>query len=1181
MLACPSVRRCPLDLGPLLSTLAVVEPLAEAHARLDAGARVTLGANDASKAVAAALLWRRARRPTLLVVARESDAEAYTEQLRAWAGSAALHFPSRGGLPYAREAPEPETARRRIATLARIARASSGAEPPLVVASAAALAERTLRPADLGRGPGQIATGMELSLEALALQLVEAGYEMGPLVEAPGEAARRGGLVDVFSPQHEEPVRIEFFGSEVESIRGFDPESQRTIGPLERVHIGPAAEWFPAREALIRLADQLDGASGAEAADELATLRRGDLPAPSLYGPLAGDATVLDHLPPEALLIVDEREAMAAASADLDELASERREELAVRGELGAGAPFPHEAQRALEAALDRHTRRVDLARWATGNEPGAFRLPFAAADAYAGRLTEAASDLGRQLRRGDRVVVVTQQAQRYREVLAEAGIDAVVRETIVAPPERGSVALVQGALPEGWRVATPSGVVSLTTDRELFGFVKRRRRLRQRASHRSRFLAEVQPGDFVVHADHGIARFAGIVRRQVDDEERDYLELRYAAGDRLYVPTAQVDRVSRYVGPSERTPRLTRLGTQEWTRARARVREAVSIVAADLVRLYAARQLMPGHAFGPDKEWQRELEAAFAYEETADQLEAIAAVKADMEAPRPMDRVICGDVGFGKTEVALRAAFKAVMDGYQVAIMVPTTVLAQQHERTFRERLAAFPVRVEVLSRFRSDAEARAVIEGLGNGEVDIVIGTHRLLYPGIEFGNLGLVVIDEEQRFGVAHKERLKRMRLEVDVLTLSATPIPRTLHLALTGIRDMSTMDEAPEGRQPVRTYVVEWDDAIAREAILHELERGGQTYVVHNRVHSIDDFAERLRGLVPEARIVVGHGQMPEALLSRVMERFAGGEFDVLVCTTIIESGIDIPNVNTLIIDQADKLGLAQLYQLRGRVGRSLQQAYAYLLHPRDRVLSEVAQQRLSTIFEASELGAGFQIALRDLEIRGAGNLLGSEQSGQIASVGFDLYTKMLADAVESMKAAHEGREPEPAATSPASVVDLPVSAYIPESYVEDVEGRLALYQRIAGLTAAGDAATLAAETADRLGPLPVELDQLFALVRIRLAAGAAGVTAVRIEEGDVVLSAVDERPFAGRPLPAMPAGVRVGHAQLRMARRELGEGWLTAIEALLRLLAGSKSSPNERPRELDRSATPEQLAIVRP
>ena len=1170
-----------MDLGPLLAPLATLDALVEAHARLDAEGRLTLGVTDAAKGVTTALLWRRARRPTLLLTPREADAEAAFEQLQTWAGDAVLRYPARAALPYGREEPRPDTVQRRIQVLTLLARGTApDRPPPLIVASVAAVAEHTLAPADLGRGAGTLAVGGRLAIEALAAALVDAGYTLGPLVESPGEAARRGGLLDVFPPQRDTPLRIEFFGDEVESIRSFDPATQRTLDRLTDAHIGPATEWFPTHDQLMELAGHLGETQDEQTETELATLRRGELPQPARYGPLAARHTLLDHLPDSALVVIDEREAVEAASAELDTLARERREELAARHELHRETPFPHQPRSALLTALESHRPRVDLARWATGREPGTLRLPFAAQDAYAGRLPAAAADTARQLRRGDRVVVATGQAQRYREVLAEAGVPgggvpAVVVTELHEPPAAGMLTLVQGALPEGWRVPTAQGALSLVTDRELFGFVKQRRALRRTASRRSNFLAEITPGDPVVHVDHGIARFVGITHRTVDEQPRDYLELHYAGGDRLYVPVEQVDRVSRYVGPSGHDPRLTRLGTQEWGRARARVREAVSLVAADLLRLYAARQLLRGHAFGVDTVWQRELESSFPYEETADQLAAIEAVKADMRSARPMDRVVCGDVGFGKTEVAIRATFKAVQDGYQAAVLVPTTVLAEQHERTFRERLASFPVRIEVLSRFRTDAEIREVLTAVRAGEVDIVIGTHRLLQPDVEFANLGLVVVDEEQRFGVAHKERLKRLRLEVDVLALSATPIPRTLHMALTGIRDMSSIDTAPVERQPVQTYVSEWDPALVREAILHEMERGGQVYLVHNRVHSIDEFAHRIRELVPEARIVIGHGQMPEMLLKRTMERFAEGEGDVLICTTIIESGIDIPNVNTLIIDQADRFGLAQLYQLRGRVGRSVQQAYAYLLYPRDRVLSEVAGQRLATIFEANELGSGFQVALRDLEIRGAGNLLGAEQSGQIATVGFDLYTQMLAESVEELKqpaassadrtqdgaiGGHaDGRHGGRAVRAPRAVaIDLPAAAHVPESYIPEIEGRLALYQRIAALGSREDAEALEAETADRLGPLPPPVRQLLWLVRIRLAAAAAAVASVRLEEEIVVLTASPQHPFSQRRLPALPAEVERGRTQLRMPRHALGEQWLEAIEALLRQIGGAQT-----------------------
>jgi len=1147
-----------MDLSPALPLLQAVEPLTEVYARLDAGERITLGMPDGAKSVTAALLARRHRRqPTLLIVAREADAQSYSEQLDAWTGGAALLFPSHGTLPYQREAPDTGVTADRLHVLAEIANPTAG--PPLIIASAAAVASRTLAPADLSRGPGTVATGESVGLEQLARDLVAAGYDIGPLVEVPGQAARRGGLIDVFPPILSYPVRIEFFGDEVESVRVFDPDTQRTVERLDAITIGPAREWYADPGDLVRLAARLGEVDTDDAKAELADLRRGQLPTPDRYGPLASEATLLDHLGRDALILIDERESIEAAASDQDDLAEERRADLAKQKDLDPGVPLPHATRNALVAAIEAHPKRVELARWATGREVGAFRLPFGTADAYAGRLPAAASDHARQLARGDRVLVVTQQAQRYAEVLADDGVHASVRPELQEAPEGGSLSLLQGGLLEGWTVSTPDGVVSLHTDRELFGFVKQRRKLRKRATHRSQFLAEVQPGDFVVHADHGIARFGGIVRRPVGDEDRDYLELRYADDDRIYVPVEQVDKVSRYSGPSGHAPRLTRLGTQEWTRARARVKAAVSIVAADLVRLYAARQMLHGHAFGADTPWQGELEASFPYEETEDQLTAIEAVKTDMQSEQPMDRVICGDVGFGKTEVAVRAAFKAVQEGYQVAVLVPTTVLAQQHLKTFRERVAGFPLTVDALSRFRTDAEAADVIARTRNGDIDILIGTHRMLAANVQFQNLGLVIIDEEQRFGVTHKERLKRMRLEVDVLTLSATPIPRTMHMALSGIRDMSTIETPPESRQAVQTYVTEWDEAIVREAILHEVERGGQVYVVHNRVRSIDGFAERIRQMIPEARVVVGHGQMPTSVLESVMTKFAEGEFDVLVCTTIIESGIDIANVNTLIVDRADRLGLAQMYQLRGRVGRGSNQAYAYLMHPKDQVLNEVAQQRLSTIFEASELGAGFQVALRDLEIRGAGNLLGAEQSGNIATVGFDLYTQMLAEAVEELKASHEQREREPLPHEKQRdlrqvVIDLPVAAFIPEPYIEEIDGRLALYQRISGLTDRDASIVLEQETRDRFGDIPESLAQLFQLIRLRVAAASADLASIRLDGDELILTSAG-RPFTSRTLPALPTGVRRGATQLRLDRRALGTEWLGPLEALVRLLAG--------------------------
>ena len=1028
-----------------------------------------------------------------------------------------------------------------------------------MVASAAAVAEHTLAPSDLSRGPGRVDVGQRLSLEALATRLVEAGYSIEPIVDGPGQAARRGGLVDAWPVDSEHPFRLEFLGSEVESIRSFDPATQRTIERLDTVVLGPATEWFPARDDLVAVAEHLGSARRPEIDDERRSLQFGELPAPAFYGPLAASASLLDHLRPGWRLLIDEPTNVAAALHDLDELARERRADLASKGELGAGAPFPHAPQPAIESALESFRGRADLARWATGHEPGAFRLPFQVADAYAGRLPAAAEDARRRTPRGDRTLVVTQQAQRYGEILAEHSLDARVRLDLVEPPAAGELALVQGALPEGWQVGTSAGVILLQTDRELFGFTKRRRQLRRRETHRSQFLAEVQPGDFVVHADHGIARFGGIVRRPVGDEDRDYLELRYAGDDRLYVPIDQVDRVSRFVGPSDRPPRLTRLGTQEWARARARVREAVALVAADLVRLYAARQLLEGHAFKPDTEWQRELEAAFPYEETPDQLQAIAEVKADMESPRPMDRLICGDVGFGKTEVAIRAAFKAVMDGYQVAVLVPTTVLAQQHYNTFRERLAGFPVTLEMLSRFRSDEEAREVIRDAQGRR-----GRHRDRHAPpaagrLEFKNLGLVVIDEEQRFGVAHKERLKRMRLEVDVLTLTATPIPRTLHMALAGRpRHVHHRDAArgPAARADLRRRVgrpagPRRHPARAR-ARRSDLRRA-QPRAVHRRVRR-----PSARARPGGASRASATGRCRESLLERVMVRFADGEFDVLVCTTIIESGLDIPNVNTLIVDSADRLGLAQLYQLRGRVGRSAHQAYAYLLHTRDRVLTEEAQQRLAAIFEANELGAGFQVALHDLEIRGAGNLLGAEQSGHIA--------------VGRLRPLHEdarrgrgidARRPRGPRTrrSRRSGADPASTCRRPPSSRSRTSRRWRRVSRSTSASPPSPRSRSARRCARRLPTASVRSPQPSTSSSCSCAFASPralpSIAVVRLEDDDVVLVAEDRAAFARRRLPELPRGVRVGQQQVRVSRAALGRDWLPATEALLQIIGGTR------------------------
>ncbi|MCH8025349.1 MAG: transcription-repair coupling factor [Chloroflexi bacterium] len=1167
-----------MNLTKLLPTIADACRLSALRERLESTREpLVLGAPDAAKAAIVAALIREATAPTLVVVPKLPQALALIEELTAWLDGSVLHFPERDALPYERVPPDAETLRDRLQTLQALA----GGNPCVIVTSAVALAQRTL-PLDAAANL-ELRAGERTTPDTLATSLLQLGYRNAPVVTLPGETARRGGIVDVFPATDDQPVRIEFLGDQIESMRRFDAESQRSSPPpgLETLTLGPALEAVDLPAATATLAGQID-LSGCDAAvreryeEELEQLQAGEATdAESFYLPFIASGSLLDHLPDSALLVLDEPADIAAALDEHDSQTDEVRRTLEEQGELPAGLPSPHTPSEELQQQLRGLPRSIHLSRWAGDsqeaqtepNEPDAagsdaHRLPFAPPDVYGGRLRALTAGVAEATARGRALVIVSQQAERVAELMEEDGVAATISSEPAAP-QAGVATIVHGSLPHGWRLTTSQPPLTLLTDAEVFGFVKQRRRLPRAATGgREAFVSELSPGDYVVHIEHGIARFSGLVQRQVDGIEHEYLELRYAQGDRLFVPAEQVDRLSRYVGPSDHTPGLTRLGSQEWSRAKDRVRRAVADLAKELLELYASRELTTGRAFSPDGAWQQELEASFPYVETADQLAAVRAVKEDMERDRPMDRLVCGDVGYGKTEVAIRAAFKTVMDGAQVAVLVPTTVLAKQHDTTFRERLAGFPVRVEMLSRFRSDREQREIVAALADGSVDIVIGTHRLLQKDVRFKDLGLVIIDEEQRFGVANKERLKQMRRQVDVLTLSATPIPRTLHMSLSGIRDMSTMETPPEQRLPIKTYVSEFDDHLVREAILRELERGGQVYVVHNRVLDIERVTAHLRELVPEAEILIGHGQQPEEVLERAMLDFVEGRADVLVCTTIIESGLDIPNVNTIIIDKADKLGLAQLYQLRGRVGRGAVRAYAYLLFDRYRSLSETAQKRLQAIFEATELGAGFQIAMRDLEIRGAGNLLGAEQSGHIGSVGFDLYVRLLADAVERLKALREGRpQPTPKAQQRPLTIDLPFTAHLPASYVGDLNLRLALYQRMAAVTTLDGVDELAQELRDRFGPPPPAVENLLFAVRIRALSLAADITGIQQVGHELVVQTGGGAPPRERLQRLSPSikGLRAGPAQARLDLEELGEAWPEALLDVVTTLAETSIS----------------------
>ncbi|MFH1663077.1 MAG: transcription-repair coupling factor [Chloroflexota bacterium] len=1111
---------------------------------------------DTAKPYIIAAVYKELGLPLLVVTAQPENSRKLQEQITAWTGVQAALFPEPGALPYQRVVSDNSIVMERIRTLALLADPEPKKELPLVVTSVPALMQKVAKYNHFTSAWHKVKLGMDVEPLSLISRWQRIGYKLESIVEVPGSISRRGGILDIYPPTGELPARLEFFGNTVDSIRLFDPVSQRSLKTIPEIDIGPATEMlaipFGDRIELEKTIRDIDCGECNDLAkqqfqQELDVLLEGQVPENAgFYTQLLSDGNILDYLPPQSLVILDETEAIREATESLDTEAIELLDYKLEMGDLPHNLPKPYFTWNELESRLNKQ-KRLSLTSWLDDSDR-AGRLNFAQDINYAGRLPEFIEKTKRLLRQRKRIILISHQASRLSELLAEKDVIAVpVTEVEEAPPP-GSLTLVQGMLNRGWAM---NDNTHLFTDNEIFGFIKQRRPVKKQPAARIESIVDITPGDYVVHVEHGIARFAGVTTMSGNGVKREYLLLQYAAGDRLYVPVDQIDRVSRYIGAGDRQPALNRLGTQEWTKSKQKARESAEVVARELLALYAASQVVDGFAFSEDTVWQQELEASFPYVETPDQIVVQEQVKEDMMEPKPMDRLVCGDVGYGKTEVAIRAAFKAVMDYKQVAFLVPTTVLAQQHLFTFRQRLGAFPVRVEMLSRFRSAAEQRETIDGLASGSVDICIGTHRLLQKDVIFKDLGLLVIDEEQRFGVSHKEHFKKMRRQVDVLTLSATPIPRTLHMSLVGVRDMSVMETPPTERLPVKTYVTQYDDRLVREALLREMERNGQVFFVHNRVRSINHVAGKLEALVPEAKIAVAHGQMPEGKLEKVMAGFIRGDIDVLVCTTIIESGLDIPNANTLIVDQADKFGLTQLYQLRGRVGRGANMAYAYFPYDKGKRLIPDARKRLKTIFEATELGAGFGIAMKDLEIRGAGNLLGTKQSGHITAVGFNLYTRLLSEAVEEAKARQAGEPVDKTKRLPPPTIALPLPAYIPEGYVPDANTRLKLYHRLAEVKNEEQIEVLRYDFKDRFGEMPPEVENLLYAVRIKLLAARAGIESISTEDGQIVLRLFSGMRFYKNKLESvLREGIKFGLIQLRLDYKKLGSKWREVLEEVL-------------------------------
>ena len=1157
----------------LKGVLELLDRHPEHRGNVDAsGATVRQGARSAFLAS----LWRRQRGPLLVITPRPDDARRLHDQLLTYLGEdQPIHLlPEPEVLPYERLAVDANTGNQRLTALAALAGAGrfGASEPdvqPLVICSVGSALLYTLPPelmAGVFPATGALSLwkkGDRIRIETVLGQWLDLGYHNEPVVEAPGSFSHRGGILDVFPTGSEWPLRIELWDDEIDTIRYFDPVSQRSIRPADEVRLAPAREQLPGlahQQTMESSIEALDYAKcGNEVrdrmAEELSVLSSAPNPETlSFYNGMVNQAHLMEYIGANGLVVLERYGRVEAEALELEERFERMREAREDRGELPVNFPSPHMDWEEFSNRLSG-LPQMQLQTWVGDDEDKIFRP----STPYYGKLEQLAADVRRHQEANYAVVAVTQHQRRVAEILEQEGVGVTQADSLESAPTAGQVVLLPGYLRDGWTIHLPAGgengevtTLVLLTDSELFGTVKEQRYHRRRkAEHGPEVvLADLVPGAHVVHIDHGVAKFAGTTRIGDDEDEKEYLILEYAENDKLYVPTDHLDRVSAYVGAQDQPPSLTRLSTAEWARVKSRVKGATREMAQELLRINAARAIAEGHEHGSDTVWQQELEDSFPFIETPDQARAIVEVKADMETTRPMDRLICGDVGYGKTEIALRAAFKSVNDGLQVAMLVPTTVLAQQHYATFSERLSPFPVKIEVLSRFRTPKDQQKVIEGLKDGSVDIVIGTHRLLQKDVRFKNLGLAVVDEEQRFGVSHKERLKQLRQQVDVLTLSATPIPRTLNMALAGIRDLSTMDSAPEARLPVKTFVSEYSEDVIKEAILREMERGGQVFYLHNRVRTINQAAAEINKLVPQARIMVGHGQMAETELEDVMVGFANGDADILVCTTIIESGLDMPNVNTLILERADRFGLAQLYQLRGRVGRSEHRAYAYLLVPRGRRITEAADHRLQAILEASELGAGFRIAMRDLEIRGAGNILGASQSGHIQEVGLDLYTQLLNEAVRELE--EEGGSSDGVEIPPELPrIELPMNARIPEDYVDHLPTRLAVYQRLAKMSDADYIPEIREELRDRFGPLPEEVENLLTLVSLRTLAADVGVESIVQGNDAIVLSL--RVPVGGARVPlqrALGPSVQVGNTQMQMPLRRLGDEWLSRLTRVL-------------------------------
>ncbi|SET78778.1 transcription-repair coupling factor [Oceanobacillus limi] len=1086
--------------------------------------QLVAGLSGSARSLLVSMIEEATKKPVLFITYQLVQAQALYDDLAAFMGEEHVHlYPVNELIASEIAISSPELKSQRIESLTEWSSKKSG----ILIAPVAAL-KRMLPPTSyLDKYQLNFTVGQEINVDDYLGSLVDMGYEHASMVTTPGEFSRRGGIIDIYPVTEANPVRIELFDEEIDSIRYFDADSQRSLDKKQEIIIGPATELLLQKEDIlsgaqrleIALAETLKKVKTTQAKEELVEEIEHDISRlknfehfPEMHKYIGflyeNPASLLDYLPANGLMILDEMSRIHETATNLDMEEAEWYSSLLESNKMVKGSQFSFDWQTIWgNMNVQRLYMSVFLRHIPNTQPQNIINLSSRAMQEFHGQMHLFKNELTRWEKGGFSVVVLApneKRAEKIQSIFSDYEIESDVANQLVLPVERPTI--VVGNVGSG--IEMPMHRLVLITENELFKKRSKRTRKKQKISNAERIknYQELKIGDYVVHANHGIGRYLGIETLEVGGKHKDYMLLKYSGDDKLFVPIEQIDLVQKFVGSEGKEPKLYKLGGSEWTKVKRKVQSSVEDIADDLIKLYAEREARKGYAFSPDSDLQREFDASFPYQETEDQLRCIAEIKSDMERERPMDRLLCGDVGYGKTEVAIRAAFKAVADGKQVAILVPTTILAQQHYETIRERFQDHAINIGLLSRFRTAKQQKETIQGLNRGLVDVVVGTHRLLSKDIQYHDLGLLIVDEEQRFGVKHKEKIKQLKSNIDVLTLTATPIPRTLHMSMLGVRDLSVIETPPENRFPIQTYVAEYNPILIRESIEREMARGGQVFFLYNRVENIDKMARDIGMLVDDARVAVAHGQMNETELENVMFGFLEGEYDVLVSTTIIETGVDIPNVNTLIVYDADRMGLSQLYQLRGRVGRSNRVAYAYFTYQKDKVLTEVAEKRLQAIKEFTELGSGFKIAMRDLSIRGAGNLLGAQQHGFIDSVGFDMYNQMLKDAIDARKAGKELDEIQPFEPELALTID----AYIPESYIVDEKQKIDMYKQFQTITGQEDMDDLKDELIDRFGDYPEEVENLIIVSDLKRLAKKERVETITEKSKKIELILSEER-----------------------------------------------------------------------